>query len=317
MGILLLIAPALLGMLEIPAVRYNFWALGAITILYTLFTDSKLAYRRLIPFTFHRLLDLISGYWLMTVPNIFNYKFELSGVQYFAHILLGLLWVVAAIFTRKTEEPAVTGATPSGQTPTQATRDLSPAWAIATVAASVAIAFWVILVGNRQPAPGQSSLAGSPNTWQRGPGYIPPAEQLHKQSRSGVDPASASRVFEVKSDPTFPAFYPEKLTVRTGETACIRFKNESVQNHDDNLIIVKPGAEREVGIEGVAVGEAGGFIPDLPDKIIANTETVPPGGTDTVCFRAPQKPGRYPYISTARNRWMAMRGVLVVEGPVS
>ena len=79
---------------------------------------------------------------------------------------------------------------------------------------------------------------------------------------------------------------------------------------------LRPSLERhgERSLYVVAVRDPGGdLVAALPDEIIAHTPTVAPGETGTTCFRVPEKAGEYPFISSARQHWTAMKGTLEVK----
>jgi azurin len=84
-----------------------------------------------------------------------------------------------------------------------------------------------------------------------------------------------------------------------------------------NLVLVEIGAEEEVG--GLADQMAAkpdafakNFIPDST-KVLYATPLVNPNGRAELAFKAPPKPGSYPYICTFPGHWRVMRGVLLVE----
>jgi hypothetical protein len=57
------------------------------------------------------------------------------------------------------------------------------------------------------------------------------------------------------------------------------------------------------------------YVPES-DKVVAWTDIVEPGGSQTIHFEAPRTPGRYPYLCSFPGHWMVMNGVLVVDdGP--
>ena len=54
------------------------------------------------------------------------------------------------------------------------------------------------------------------------------------------------------------------------------------------------------------------YIPKT-DKVLAYTDVVAPYSKFTIYFRAPEIPGRYPYLCTFPGHWMVMNGTLIVE----
>jgi azurin len=93
------------------------------------------------------------------------------------------------------------------------------------------------------------------------------------------------------------------------------FENPDVTPH--NLLIVQPGAADEVGMAGNEMakttdGFAKGFIPDSP-KILHKTKLLPQNEREILRFKAPEKPGIYPYICTFPGHWLVMKGEMIVQ----
>ncbi|KPV48836.1 hypothetical protein SE17_35925, partial [Kouleothrix aurantiaca] len=77
-------------------------------------------------------------------------------------------------------------------------------------------------------------------------------------------------------------FAPANLTAKPGDVK-ITFKNgSSAQKH--NWVLVKGGDDvaAKVDEEGVAAGDAKGYLPDDKANILANTKLVDGGATDSV-----------------------------------
>jgi azurin len=53
------------------------------------------------------------------------------------------------------------------------------------------------------------------------------------------------------------------------------------------------------------------YVPET-DDVICYTDVVNGGGSFTIYFRAPQEPGRYPFLCSFPGHWMVMNGVLTV-----
>jgi azurin len=49
------------------------------------------------------------------------------------------------------------------------------------------------------------------------------------------------------------------------------------------------------------------------DDVLAYTDIVDPNAEFTIYFRAPNTPGRYPYLCTFPGHWMVMNGEMIVE----
>lgn len=111
------------------------------------------------------------------------------------------------------------------------------------------------------------------------------------------------------------SFRPKALAARPGEALRLVFTNPDVVPH--NWALVRPGALREVGDLAnrlIARPDAArlGYVPRA-DAVLAYTPLTEPGGESAIFFRAPDRPGRYPFLCTFPGHWMVMNGELVVE----
>jgi hypothetical protein len=101
MGVLLIVAPWLLGFAAGGAETWVPVILGAAAIGYSLFTDYELGLVRKIPMGTHLGLDLGSGVLLAASPWLFGF----AGLVYLPHLILGLVEIGAALTTHKTPDP--------------------------------------------------------------------------------------------------------------------------------------------------------------------------------------------------------------------
>ena len=96
----------------------------------------------------------------------------------------------------------------------------------------------------------------------------------------------------------------------------IEFSNPDATPH--NLVLVQPGSLEEVGLaanemaKDPEAAKSGQFIPKS-DKIIIHTKMLKQGETETLRFKAPRKPGVYPYLCSFPGHWTIMKGNLVVK----
>jgi azurin len=110
--------------------------------------------------------------------------------------------------------------------------------------------------------------------------------------------------------------YTQKLLKATaGEPLTLRFRNTDVMPH--NVVFTAPGAVRTVGEASFKMlnDPAAGlkhYVPDLPE-VLVHCPVIDPGKEHRLHFRAPAKPGKYPYICTFPGHWQAMQGVLEVS----
>ncbi len=110
-------------------------------------------------------------------------------------------------------------------------------------------------------------------------------------------------------------FATRLIRVRAGEPIALTLSNPDVVPH--NWALTKPGALERVGELAnrlIADPEAvvRHYIPETPD-VLVYTDVVLPLDRFTVYFRAPQQPGRYPYLCTFPGHWKVMNGELLVE----
>ena len=100
-GILLILAPHLLGFADDRAAAWTAWIFGASAILYSLATDYELGLVRLIPMPAHLALDGLAGAILAASPWLFGFADRVR----LPHLAFGLFSVVASLVTRTRAEP--------------------------------------------------------------------------------------------------------------------------------------------------------------------------------------------------------------------
>jgi hypothetical protein len=96
-GILLIVAPWLLGFARGGTETWVPVILGIAVILYSLFTDYELGVSRSIPMPTHLVLDGLVGLILLVSPWLFGFSDYVRA----PHVILGILFIAAALFTRK------------------------------------------------------------------------------------------------------------------------------------------------------------------------------------------------------------------------
>lgn len=181
--------------------------------------------------------------------------------------------------------------------------------AISAIVGSVAIAVGIALFSERHSgdAPGPGGVATTPESSARSgdmPGTLP--------TRATTELTSATSFFEIASDPDTPAFNRTRLEVDAGEVVSITFRNVSRGSDRHSLVIVQPGSEEEVAAAAVEAGPEVGFLPNS-QLIVARTDMLAPGESETIVFRVPTQPGNYPFICTYPGHWHTMRGELEVR----
>lgn len=98
MGVLLIVAPWLLGFAENGAETWVPVVLGISTIIYSLLTDYESGIAAVIPMRTHLTLDVVSGIFLAASPWIFGFDDRV----YMPHLILGIVEVVAGLTTEST-----------------------------------------------------------------------------------------------------------------------------------------------------------------------------------------------------------------------
>jgi azurin len=106
-----------------------------------------------------------------------------------------------------------------------------------------------------------------------------------------------------------------RIEVKAGQPVRIEFVNPDATPH--NFVIVEPGALFEIAMASNEMAKdptalKKGFIPDSK-KILHHTKMLQPESAETLRFKAPTKPGVYPYLCTFPGHWVLMKGELVVK----
>lgn len=102
-GLLLLIAPWMLGFAQGGAETWVPVVLGAGAIVYSLLTNYEWGAARIIPMRVHLILDIMSGIFLAASPWLFGF----SDYVYLPHLLLGIGEILAALITDP--QPRISG----------------------------------------------------------------------------------------------------------------------------------------------------------------------------------------------------------------
>lgn len=111
------------------------------------------------------------------------------------------------------------------------------------------------------------------------------------------------------------SFSMRTIRVEAGEPIRLTFVNPDVVPH--NWALAKPGSLSRVGdLANKLIAEpdaaARHYVPRT-DDVIVYTDIVGPQEQFAISFRAPEVPGRYPYLCTFPGHWMVMNGEMVVE----
>ncbi len=106
-----------------------------------------------------------------------------------------------------------------------------------------------------------------------------------------------------------------RFEVSAGQPVRLEFINPDATPH--NLVIVEPGATFEIGMAANEmakdpVAAKRGFIP-RSKKILHHTRMLTAEDAQVLRFKAPQKPGVYPYLCTFPGHWVLMKGEMIVK----
>ena len=111
-------------------------------------------------------------------------------------------------------------------------------------------------------------------------------------------------------------FDVEQISAKRNQPIRLEFHNPDATPH--NFVLAKPGTLEEIGraanlmAADPKAAKTGQFIPNS-DKIIIHTKMLKQEETEILRFKAPSKPGAYPYLCTFPGHWTIMKGILSVK----
>ncbi|HRX82883.1 MAG TPA: plastocyanin/azurin family copper-binding protein, partial [Pirellulaceae bacterium] len=123
-----------------------------------------------------------------------------------------------------------------------------------------------------------------------------------------------ARVIKIETGSNL-SYTTRSFRVRAGEAIELTLLNPDVVPH--NWALIKPGTLQRVGsLANRLISDPEAvvrqYIPDSYD-VLAYTDVVLPRDEFTIYFRAPEQPGRYPYLCTFPGHWLVMNGEMIVE----
>ncbi len=140
------------------------------------------------------------------------------------------------------------------------------------------------------------------------------ALQAERVPNRWAKPIEGARAIELATGKNLTYATPQ-LEAEVNEPLAVTLTNPDVVPH--NWVLVRPGQLRKVGelANGMIADPAAfarHYVP-ASEEILAHTDIVPAGGQQTIYFRAPSTPGRYPFLCTFPGHWMVMNGELLVR----
>lgn len=130
---------------------------------------------------------------------------------------------------------------------------------------------------------------------------------------SGGTTAAGPVKLQIGSDGENLAFDKTTLTVQSGQEVTLEFKNNSVaQQHNWVLIKGDDAVATQIAKDGLVAGLEADYLPTDQSNIIAHTGVLEGGQTGSVTFTAPA-PGTYIYLCTVPGHYPLMQGKLIVQ----
>lgn len=130
----------------------------------------------------------------------------------------------------------------------------------------------------------------------------------------GSSSAGSAATLDIGSKGDELAFDKNALEATAGSKVSLTFKNNSNPGANllHNWVLVKPGTEQGVEADGIAAGEANGYLKANDDRVIAHTKLLKGGESETVSFDAPAA-GVYPFVCTFPGHAALMKGTFTVK----
>ena len=122
------------------------------------------------------------------------------------------------------------------------------------------------------------------------------------------------RVIRVATVPDQMIYDQDRIVVQAGRPVEFLFENTDLMPH--NFVITRPGALADIGNLAEATGTQPGalergYVPQS-DRVLLGSRLLQPRQKQRLAFRAPNKPGIYPYVCTYPGHWRRMYGALYV-----
>jgi azurin len=111
----------------------------------------------------------------------------------------------------------------------------------------------------------------------------------------------------------------ESFSVKAGEPVKLRLKHvgqQPVEAMGHNVVITEPGTElSSFAVDCQTNGNLdNGYLPkQVMGQVIAHTQMLGGGESDTITFTAPEKKGNYPFLCTFPAHFATMNGTMTVK----
>jgi azurin len=150
------------------------------------------------------------------------------------------------------------------------------------------------------------------STWKRAA-----ATALLGAAVTAAAAAAAPRVIQIKGGDDMK-YSVKTINATAGEELTIVLSVKSAMAKDamaHNFVLLDPSTDVNTFVTKAAVARKTEFIPAaLADKILAHSPLAGDGETVEVTFKAPAKPGTYPYLCTFPGHYAGgMQGQLIVK----
>lgn len=129
-------------------------------------------------------------------------------------------------------------------------------------------------------------------------------------------PSDGVRTIQLTGNDTMQ-YNINEIRVQAGESIRVVFTNigkmpKQAMSH--NWVLLKPMDPSAMNAWAMsAATKAPTYLPDDKSAILASTQMLGPGESDTIEFAAPEQPGTYPYLCTFPGHFAIMKGTLIVE----
>jgi hypothetical protein len=108
-GVVLIVAPWILGFADVEAARWSAIGVGVFVLVNELVTTSPAAVLKIVPMRVHLALDVVTGLFLLATPFLFGFSDE-DANAWVPHIVVGLLIAGYALVTDTSDAVQAAGA---------------------------------------------------------------------------------------------------------------------------------------------------------------------------------------------------------------